>query len=221
MYKDKLKSFNLDQVVLDGEIQQRKSLAYRYMMSLNNANLLQNYYWEAGIAHKTILRETGKNPNDRGDDMHWGWESPICQLRGHFLGHWLSGAYRMYAITRAAEIKAKADAVVAELAKCQERNGGQWCGSIPEKYLEWAAGDKAPWAPHYVLHKTIMGLIDAYRFGNNEQTLDILNNWAKWFHRWTSQFGREKMNDILDIETGGMMEAWADLYAITGRHIWN
>lgn len=23
---------------------------------------------------------------------HGGWEDPSCQLRGHFLGHWLSAA---------------------------------------------------------------------------------------------------------------------------------
>jgi hypothetical protein len=210
-------ALNLNQVTLSGQAEQRQSLAYRYMMSLDNSNLLQNYYWQAGIVHNAILRETGKNPDDRGDGMHWGWESPMCQLRGHFLGHWLSGAYRMAVITGSSEIKAKADTIVAELARCQKRNGGQWCGSIPEQYLYWIAKGQHMWAPHYVVHKTFMGLIDAVRFGHNEQALDILNNWAKWFTQWTSQLGPEQMEDIFDIETGGMMEAWADLYAITGK----
>jgi DUF1680 family protein len=40
--------------------------------------------------------------------------------------------------------------------------------------------------------------------------------WAQWFHRWTGQFTREQMDNILDFETGGMLEAWANLYGITG-----
>jgi DUF1680 family protein len=34
--------------------------------------------------------------------------------------------------------------------------------------------------------------------------------------RWTSQFSREEMDEILDVETGGMLEAWAGLYGLTG-----
>jgi DUF1680 family protein len=54
-------------------------------------------------------------------------------------------------------------------------------------------------------------------FAQNEQALEILTNAARWFHRWTGQFSREQMDDILDVETGGMLEAWADLYGATGR----
>ena len=49
------------------------------------------------------------------------------------------------------EIKAKADAIVHQLALCQEENGGQWVGAIPEKYLYWIgrgqAGVGAPVQP--------------------------------------------------------------------------
>jgi hypothetical protein len=37
------------------------------------------------------------------------------------------------AATMDAELKAKADTIVHELAKCQTVNGGEWCASIPEK----------------------------------------------------------------------------------------
>ncbi len=212
-----LKPLAFDQVNMTGDIRHRQSLATQYMISLKNENLLQNYYWEAGIVHRPILRETDKNSDDRGDDLHWGWESPMCQLRGHFLGHWLSAAYRMSLINDEAQLKAKADWIVKELARCQKRNGGQWCGSIPEKYLDWTAKGQPTWAPQYVLHKTIMGLIDAYRFGQNEQALDIVVRQADWFLDWTSQFSQDQLDDLFDIETGGLLEAWADLYAITGQ----
>lgn len=32
------------------------------------------------------------------------------------------------------------------------------------------------------------------------------------FYRWSSQFTRKEFDDILDFETGGMLEVWADLY---------
>ena len=68
--------------------------------------------------------------------LHWGWDAPTCQLRGHFLGHWMSAASMLIATDHDVELKAKLDHIVEELAKCQELNGGQWIGSIPEKYFD-------------------------------------------------------------------------------------
>jgi len=193
--------------LLPSMFQHRFDLNRRYLMSLRSDNLLQNHYMEAGLWA----------PRTKPEDCHGGWESPTCQLRGHFLGHWLSAAARIYASTGDVEIKGKADRIVSELGCCQEENGGEWAGSIPEKYLDWIARGKKVWAPQYTLHKTLMGLYDMVAYAGNEQALDIMVKWAKWFHRWTGQFSREEMDDILDVETGGMLEAWADLYGITGK----
>ena len=73
------------------------------------------------------------------------------------------------------------------------------------------------WAPHYTIHKTFMGLVDAATLAGNQQALAIADAWAPWFHEWTAGFSREQMNDILDVETGGMLEVWADLYGFTGK----
>lgn len=209
--KEAFRSFSPDSVrLLPGLFQQRFGLNRKYLMSLSNENLLQNHYLEAGLWHPRLDRTNI-------EDCHWGWESPTCQLRGHFLGHWLSAAARAYAATQDAEVKSKADRIVSELGRCQQENGGEWAGSIPEKYLDWVAGGKRVWAPHYTLHKTLMGLYDMFSFADNEQALDILVKWADWFHRWTGQFSREQMDDILDVETGGMLEVWANLYGVTQR----
>ncbi len=193
--------------LLPGIFQQRFDLNRRYILSLRSDLLLQNHYMEAGLW----------GPRTKPEDCHGGWESPTCQVRGHFLGHWLSAAARIYASTGDAEVKGKADWIVAELARCQAENGGEWAGSIPEKYLDWVARGKSVWAPHYTLHKTLMGLYDMAAYAGNEQALDIMVKWARWFHRWTSQFSRQQMDDILDVETGGMLEAWANLYGLTGK----
>jgi len=193
--------------LLPGLFQHRFSLNREYMISLKTENLLQNFYLEAGLW----------NPRTKVEDIHGGWEAPTCQLRGHFLGHWLSAAAMIAANTGDQEIKGKADYIVSELARCQQENGGEWVGSIPEKYLDWMARAKSVWAPHYTLHKTLMGLWDLYEIGGNAQALDILIKWAHWFHRWSGQFSLEQMDDILDVETGGMLEIWANLYGLTGE----
>jgi len=194
-----------------GIISKKVEANRKYMLSLKTENLLRNHYFEAGL---------WSCANKPDDDIHYGWESPTCQLRGHFLGHWLSAAAMIYAATGDPEIKGKADMIVSELAKCQKENGGEWVGSIPEKYLDWIAGGKQVWAPQYTLHKTFMGLIDMYRLAHNEQALDIAISWSSWFYRWSGGFTREQFDDILDYETGGMLEIWADLYEIThsGEH---
>lgn len=202
--------------LMPGLLKQRSELNRRYMMSLKNQNLLQNHYFEAGLWNSTSTHPVDNEQYD-SVDCHWGWESPTCQLRGHFLGHWLSAAAKVYNATGDIEIKAKADKIVAELSRCQKENGGEWIGSIPEKYLNWLEVGKPVWAPQYTLHKTLMGLYDMYEFGGNKEALHILINAADWYIRWTEKFTDEQMNKILDIETGGMLEVWANLYGVTNN----
>ena len=219
-----MKAFPLKNVrLLSGLFLDRFNLNRRYVMSLLNRNLLQNHYLEAGL-WQARFRETKRNRNfdpgqviDHVDDIHWGWESPSCELRGHFLGHWLSAAARIYAATDDGEAKAKADAVVGELARCQRENGGEWVASIPPSYLDRIAEGKRVWAPHYTIHKTLMGLFDMYLYGENEQALEVLVNSASWFHRWTEKFSSKEMDEILEVETGGMLEVWANLYGVTAK----
>lgn len=212
-------SFGLEQVqLLPGLFKDRFDLNLNYVMSLRDDNLLQNFYLEAGIKKHFhgALRVTAHGTPGAGDDLHWGWESPTCEIRGHFLGHWLSAAARLYQSTGSPEIKLKADHVVAELKRCQQKNGSGWIGSIPEKYLTWTAQGMPTWAPQYVHHKTLMGLYDMYAFAGSREALDIADQFAGWFYRWTLPFSREQMDDILDVETGGMLEVWANLYGATG-----
>ena len=63
----------------------------------------------------------------------------------------------------------------------------------------------------------MMGLFEMAVLAGNEQALDILTRWAGWFTRWTRRLTREQMDAVLEVETGGMMELWADLYALTGQ----
>ncbi|MBE3075095.1 MAG: glycoside hydrolase family 127 protein, partial [Actinobacteria bacterium] len=102
-----------------------------------------------------------------------------------------------------------------------QHDDGPFCDDLLEeldpRVLETIARGKWVWAPHYTLHKTLMGLYDMYAWAGSTPALDILQNWARWFHRWTIRFSRREMDDILDWETGGMLEVWANLYGVTGK----
>ncbi len=190
----------------DAELIRRQKENREYLLSLKSDNLLLNYRLEACLV----------SFNERPEDIHGGWESQTCQLRGHFPGHWLSAAAMLYHSTGDAELKARADAVVDELAVCQRANGGEWAAPIPEKYLHRIARGEWVWAPQYTVHKTFMGLLDMYIYAGNKSALGIAECFANWFYRWSGEFTRESFDDILDVETGGMLEIWAQLHGLTG-----
>ena len=192
-------------VLEDHELQRRYSENRKYLLELDVENLLLPYLLEAAL-YKNSETPVG---------IHGGWESPTCELRGHFLGHWLSAAAMHYHATGDEHLKGKAYEVVNRLEKCQIENGGKWVASIPEKYVHWIAKRKSIWAPQYTIHKTFMGLIDMYVLAQNEKALKMAENFGEWFYEWSGQFTKEEFQEILDCETGGMLEIWVLLYKYT------
>lgn len=179
-----------------------------YLMELREESMLLPYYNESGLSGRM---------NYRLEQTHGGWDNPLSQIRGTFLGHFLSAAAYAVCGTGDGRLKAKADYIVAELYRCQQANGNGWAFSIPEKYLYGLIRGQRFWAPQYVCHKTMMGLMDMYLLTENKQALEILYGCADWFAQFTEHITREKMNQIMAFEeTGGLMEVWADLYAVTG-----
>ena len=173
--------------MLPGLFRERMLVNRNYLLELGTQELLQSYYLEAGIVMPDLQvlerPETAK--------LHWGWEAPTCQLRGHFLGHWLSAASSLIASENDAALKAKLDEIISELARCQELNGGEWIGPFPEKYFTRLEKELHIWSPQYVMHKLIMGLTHAYLYAGNEQALTIVRHLADWYIRWTGdkQYG--------------------------------
>lgn len=178
-----------------------------YLMELKPENLLFSHYAEAGL--NGLLNYTVT--------AHGGWDSPTSQIRGTFAGHWLSAAARACQETGNMQLKAKADFLVSEIGRCQERNGNGWAFPIPEKYLYSLRDGKGFWASQYVCHKNMMGLLDMYLYAGNGEALEIVKKCADWFDHFSGEIPRETMDDMMDLqETGGIMELWADLYAVTG-----
>ncbi|KRF19371.1 beta-L-arabinofuranosidase domain-containing protein [Paenibacillus sp. Soil787] len=202
----------------DSPFKMRYELNRTYLMSLTELNLLRNYYIEAGLW--SYSGSGGTTPGittceGQPEGWHWGWEAVTSELRGHFLGHWLSAAAMIIVQSDDVRVKVKADYIINELSRCQQANGGEWLGPFPESYLTRIAAGKWVWAPQYTLHKLLMGLFDMYALSGNEQALEVMTRFADWFFRWTGSFTAEQLDDLMDFETGGMLEVWADLYAVT------
>lgn len=202
-----------DVKVTGGVFRDRMNVDKRYLLELDSQCLLQNFYIEAGI----IMPGLQMVPDPAKANLHWGWEAPVCQLRGHFLGHWLSAAAAFVATDGDNDLKVKLDFIVSELARCQELNGGEWVGSIPEKYMNRLARPEYIWSPQYTMHKTVMGLVDAYRYAGNKQALEIVDRLADWYVKWVDTMTKVDPRIAYKGEQGGMLEQWAELYSITGN----
>lgn len=197
--------------ILPGVFRERMDVNRQYLLELDTNCLLQNFYLEAGI----ILPGLQVVDNPETANLHWGWEAPTCQLRGHFLGHWISAAAKLIAADGEPELRVKLDNIVSELARCQQLNGGEWVGSIPEKYFTRLIKNQYIWSPQYVMHKTIVGLSDAYIYAGNTQALDILSHLSDWYITWTEKAAETNPHAVYAGEEAGMLEVWAQLYQLT------
>ena len=199
--------------ILPGLFRRRMDLNESYLMELDSVCLLQNFYLEAGIQ----LPGMQSVPDPAAAKMHWGWEAPSCQLRGHFLGHWLSAASALCANEDRPQLRAKLEWIVSELARCQELNGGEWVGSIPEKYFAMLRPGFYIWSPQYTMHKTIQGLKDVFDRLGNRTAIDILDKLADWYVRWVDSVRDTSPEAVFSGEQAGMLEVWCDLFRLTGK----
>ncbi len=150
-----------------------------------------------------------------------GWEEPKCELRGHFVGHYLSACGLLYGATGDKEIKARGDYLVAEMAKCQAKLGaGGYLSAFPLEYFDRLDARKKVWAPFYTIHKIMAGMLDMYQHCGNKQALETLQGMAHWADQWTAGKTEEHMQSILNTEYGGMNEVLYNLAAATGDSHW-
>jgi uncharacterized protein len=146
-----------------------------------------------------------------------GWEKPDCELRGHFTGHFLSACALMHASTGDQDIKAKGDAIVAELAKCQAKLAGGYLSAFPLEFFDRLNARQKVWAPFYTIHKIMAGMLDMYQHCGNRQALEVLQGMANWTGKWSAPISAEHMQDILNTEYGGMNDVLYNLTAATGE----
>lgn len=148
-----------------------------------------------------------------------GWEK--TEVRGHTMGHYLSACALIYAGTGDEKLKAKADAIVVELVKCQKAIGTGYLSAYPEEQIDRVIALKPVWAPWYTLHKIFAGLIDMSVYCGNNQALKVAEGMASWAKGRLDSLDRNAMQEMLNrTEQGGMNEVLANLYGVTGSRQW-
>ena len=200
----KVSAFSLREVQLfDSPFKHAMELDERYLLELDVNRLLHNFRVNAGLP---------SNAKPLG-----GWEAPDCELRGHFVGHYLSACAHMYASTDDKRFKEKGDAVVAGLSECQAKLGSGYLSAYPESFIDRVEKPSRVWAPYYTLHKIFAGLEDMYEYCDNQQALDVAKKFGDWAIARNSKLTDEQMQTMLNTEHGGMNETLANLYALTGE----
>ena len=174
----------------------------RYVMSLDPDRLLHMFRLTAGLP--STASPLG------------GWEQPENELRGHFTGHYLSACALLHAALGDAEVKARGDLIVTELARCQAALGGGYLSAFPEEFFDRLRRGDNVWAPFYTLHKIMAGLLDMHMLAGNEQALVVLKGMAGWTRRFAMPLGEAQMARVLEREYGGMNEVLYNLGEVTG-----
>jgi DUF1680 family protein len=202
----KAKPFDLKQVrLLDGPFKEAMERDAEYLRELEPDRLLHNFRVNAGIPSSA--------------EPLGGWEKPDVELRGHTVGHFLSACALMYASTGDEELKAKAERMVEELAKCQETLGPSgYLSAFPEEFFDRVEAIERVWAPYYTLHKILAGLLDMYIHCGSAQALNVAEKMAAWVEMRTDRLDEDHMQRMLDkTEQGGMNDMLSNLYAATGK----
>ncbi|KAG7947968.1 hypothetical protein I3843_14G121900 [Carya illinoinensis] len=148
-----------------------------------------------------------------------GWEDPTCELRGHFVGHYLSASALMWASTYNDTLKQKMTALVSALSECQQEMGTGYLSAFPSEQFDRFEAIKPVWAPYYTIHKILAGLLDQYTFARNAQALKMMTWMVEYFYNRVQnvimKYSVERHYLSLNEETGGMNDVLYKLYSIT------
>lgn len=186
-----------------------------------------NEEWMKELSLDRLLSNFRKNANLKPKGKPYeSWES--MGIAGHTLGHLLSAMAQHYAATGDETFKVKVDYVVNELDSCQTNFVNGFIGGMPggdKVFKEVKKGIirsmgfdlNGIWVPWYNVHKTMMGLNDAYLLVGNEKAFKVLVNLADYLADVIAPLSEEQMQTMLNCEYGGMNEAFAQVYALTGE----
>ena len=140
-----------------------------------------------------------------------GWEKPDMELRGHTLGHWLSGMAALYEATGDDSLKARAAIAVAELKRCQDAIGTGWVGAFPASDIDKIIAGVRVWAPWYVQHKILQGLLDQAEICGNDDAFLVARRFGEWTADKVLQLSREQAATMRRREFGGIAESLLNL----------
>lgn len=197
--------------LLPGPFLDAQATALDYLLSLDPDRLLAPLRREAGLPPVA--------------ESYGNWES--SGLDGHTVGHALSGAALMSAVTDDPRPRAMVERLVQGVVECQDALGTGYVGGVPDGVRLWqrvAAGQVergsfelgGAWVPWYNLHKLFAGLLDAYRHAGSDLALTAVRRLADWWDQMAARMDDDTHEAMLRTEFGGMCEVLADLADVTG-----
>ena len=199
----RVQAFSLSDVkLLPSEFLTAQETNRQYLHSLPVDRLLHNFRINAGLP---------SNAEPLG-----GWEKPNCELRGHFVGHFLSACALMYSATGDDALKEKGNHLVTGLAECQQKLGGGYLSAFPTELFDRLRNRQKVWAPFYTVHKIMAGMVDMYQLCGNQQALVVVKGMADWADAWSAPLTEHQMQMVLDTEYGGMNDVLYIIADITG-----
>lgn len=196
--------------LLDGIFKQSQETGKHYLLHLDVDRLVAPCYEAASLQPKK--------------PRYGGWES--TPIAGHSVGHWLSAAAAMVEATGDEELRRKLVYAVDELAYVQSHDPDGYVSGFSRQCFDQVFtgefevhnfGLAGSWVPWYSLHKIYAGLIDVYRLTGIERALQVVVKLADWAKQGTDRLTDEQFQRMLICEHGGMNEAMADLYLLTGN----
>ncbi|MHC5904516.1 beta-L-arabinofuranosidase domain-containing protein [Streptomyces sp. S6] len=197
--------------LLPGPFLDAQTGALDYLLSLDPDRLLAPLRREAGLPPVA--------------ESYGNWEN--SGLDGHTVGHALSGAALMSAVTDDPRPSALAERLVRGVVECQDALGTGYVGGVPGGVRLWervAAGQVerdsfelgGAWVPWYNLHKLFAGLLDAHRYTGSVPALNAVRRLADWWDEVASGMSDDVHEAMLRTEFGGMCEVLAELAELTG-----
>ncbi len=128
----------------------------------------------------------------------------------------------MYASTGDEQFKQRADYIVGVLAQCQSNSPAAgfhegYLSAFPESFIDRVEQGQQVWAPWYTLHKILAGFWTQIVSAATQQALAVAEKMADWVKFRVDGISHDQMQRSLGNEHGGMNEALANLYAVTGN----
>ncbi|MBO4161117.1 MULTISPECIES: beta-L-arabinofuranosidase domain-containing protein [Micromonospora] len=194
---------------------------------LDNQNRTLSYLRFVDVDRMLYNFRANHRLGTNGAATNGGWDAPSFPFRTHMQGHFLTAWAQAYAVLGDTTCRDKANYMVAELAKCQANNGAAgftagYLSGFPES--DFSALEARTLSngnvPYYCIHKTLMGLLDVWRYIGNTQARSVLLALAGWVDTRTSRLSYNQMQSMLETEFGGMNEALTDIYQHTGDGRW-
>jgi len=191
------------------EIKHREELDISFLNAQEPDRLLHNFRLTAGLPSTT--KALG------------GWEAPNIGLRGHFVGHYLSGASHLVEKYQQPELASKLRYMIDELYKCQKAFGNGYLSAFPDKdFKKLETSFTGVWAPYYTYQKIMQGMLDVYIHTQNKKAYEILSGMASYVDKRMAALPKETQERMMytveanpQNEMGAMNEVLYKLYTIS------